>query len=86
MQKDNTDVHMKLEELSSKNAYIASHLTQVANTVSDIQTKSSGSIPSNADINPKGLNAISLRSGREVRFKEDETTREDMEDSEVERL
>ena len=84
IQKDNAYVNRKLEELSSKNADITSHLTQVSNTVSDIQGKSSGSIPSNTVMNPRGLNAISLRSGRQVHFEKAETPERDEEDAEIE--
>lgn len=52
--------------------------------MTDIQTNSSGSIPSNTVINPRALNFISLRSRRKGHFKAKEAIKEDIEDFEVE--
>ncbi|XP_028755762.1 uncharacterized protein LOC114715138 [Neltuma alba] len=77
-QGDNATICKKLEELELKNNTVTSHLTQVANTMSDLQARGGG-IPSNTVINPKALNAITLRSERTVHF-----TKEDEEDVEEE--
>ncbi|XP_028807168.1 uncharacterized protein LOC114761883 [Neltuma alba] len=79
IQKDNSDVHKKLEELTLKNTDITSHLTQLYNAVNDMQTKSGGSIPSNIVINRKGFNAITLRSGKKVHFEIKKVDKDDFE-------
>ncbi|XP_028800455.1 uncharacterized protein LOC114755749 [Neltuma alba] len=83
MQKDNSDVHKKLEELTLKNTDITSHLTQLSNVVNDMQAKSGDSIPCNTVINPKALNAIFLKSGRKVHF-EDKRVDKDAFEREIE--
>ncbi|XP_028802077.1 uncharacterized protein LOC114757251 [Neltuma alba] len=46
-------------------------MTKFSNNISETQARSSGSMPSNTMINPKSLNAITLRSGKKVDFNEE---------------
>ncbi|XP_028771857.1 uncharacterized protein LOC114729069 [Neltuma alba] len=76
-----TNLCKRFEALEMKNNTLTSHLTQVSNTVSDLQAKNGGGLPSNTVINPKSLNAINLRSGRVVKFsnEDDEEVDEEIE-------
>ncbi|XP_028768551.1 uncharacterized protein LOC114726152 [Neltuma alba] len=56
----------KIEQWETKSANLNNFVTQMSNTLNDLQARSGGSLPSNIVINPKSLNAISLRSGRQV--------------------
>ncbi|XP_028776160.1 uncharacterized protein LOC114732656 [Neltuma alba] len=76
-----TNLCKRFEALEMKNNTLTSHVTQVSNTVSDLQAKNGGGLPSNTVINPKSLNAINLRSGRVVKFsnEDDEEVDEEIE-------
>ncbi|KAJ8764186.1 hypothetical protein K2173_005114 [Erythroxylum novogranatense] len=76
----------RMEQWETKAENINSYVTQLSNNMSENQAKSSGSIPSNTVMNPKSLNVIALRSGKQVRFKpqeEDEICEEDDESEPV---
>ena len=60
------DVFSKLELLESKNTNLTSFVTQVSDGLNEQRAKTEQGLPSNTVINPKGLNAISLRSGKQV--------------------
>ncbi|XP_028756059.1 uncharacterized protein LOC114715386 [Neltuma alba] len=59
-------LEQKIEQWETKSANLNNFVTQMSNTLNDLQARSGGSLPSNTVINPKSLNAISLRSGRQV--------------------
>nr|KYP31036.1 Transposon Ty3-G Gag-Pol polyprotein [Cajanus cajan] len=67
-----TNIMNKFEQMEVKHDNLNSFVTQLSNKKSDEQARSSGATPSNTVINPKSLNAISLRSGRKVRFEDKE--------------
>ncbi|XP_028789044.1 uncharacterized protein LOC114745071 [Neltuma alba] len=63
-----TKILSTMEELGSK----LDCTNAVTNTLNEVQAKIGGVLPSNTVINPKSLNAITLRSGKQVKFATDD--------------
>ncbi|XP_028774895.1 uncharacterized protein LOC114731806 [Neltuma alba] len=77
-----------MEQWETRTSNLTSYVTKLSNGMSEQQAKASGSMSSNTVINPKSLNAITLRRGKEigaktVQFKDDEEGEEPV-DKEIE--
>ncbi|XP_028801534.1 uncharacterized protein LOC114756762 [Neltuma alba] len=56
----------KFEQWENKTNNLSGYVTQLANSLSEVQAKIGGNLPSNTMTNPKSPNVISLRSGKQV--------------------
>ena len=56
----------RIEWWKTKTSNMNGYVSQLANSISDIQARISRNLPSNTFVNPKSINAISLRSEKTV--------------------
>jgi len=76
----------EVELMKTKHDNLSGFVTEMSNSMSEKQAQFGGTMPSNTVINPKALNAVTLRSGKKLEdphFKKSKTNNEEVQDEEI---